>query len=205
MKDTDIYVLKDEFIPGRRVLLHKMNGEPQMADGLQGTVTSVDDMGQIHVNWDNGSSLALNAGEDVFEIIYEPERLQILLIEPGKYPQVIMIDDDLEAMEDLVGGHYEEYCPFDDDVAIVCNNEGIVNGLPLNRAVYDPDNGDIVDIIAGNFFIVGTPEDAESYKSLTLEQQVKYSKMFRYPERFAASYGKIVVDKYKPAERDQNR
>ena len=205
MTDVDIFVLKDEFIPGRRVLLHKMTGEPQMFDGLKGTVTSVDDIGQIHVNWDNGSSLALSADVDEFEIIYEPEMIQVLLVEPGKYPHVIEINDDLKAMQDLVGGYIEEYCPFNDDVAIVCNDEGKIQGLPLNRAVYDPDTNQLIDIIAGNFFIVGTPEDADSFKSLTLEQQMKYSKLFKYPERFAESYGKISAEKYKPASKETER
>ena len=55
----------------------------------------------------------------------------------------------LEAMQELVGGDIEEYMPFDDDVAIICNEEGKVRGLPLNRAVYvqDNDKKEMVDII----------------------------------------------------------
>lgn len=34
--------------------------------GDEGTITHVDDIGQIHVSWDNGSSLALNYLEDDF-------------------------------------------------------------------------------------------------------------------------------------------
>ena len=30
--------------------------------------------------------------------------------------------------------------PYDDDVAIICNEEGKMRGLPLNRAVYVQDN-----------------------------------------------------------------
>ena len=43
----------------------------------------------------------------------------------------------------------EEYMPFDDDVAIICNEEGKMRGLPLNRAVYvqDNDKKEMVDII----------------------------------------------------------
>ena len=49
---------------------------------------------------------------------------------------MIEIDDTLEAMQKVVGGDIEKYMPFDDDVAIICNEEGKVNGLPPNRAVY---------------------------------------------------------------------
>lgn len=49
-----------------KVKLFYMDGEPQMPKGLEGKVTSFDDAGQIHVQWNNGSTLALNAEKDVF-------------------------------------------------------------------------------------------------------------------------------------------
>ena len=205
MTRYEVDMIKDKFQPGMRIILHEMKGEPRMYDGLEGTVDSVDDIGQIHVHWDNGSSLALSYEEDSFEITDAPNRIDVLYIEPGKYPKTITINDTLEEMQHLVGGYIEEYSPFDDDVSIVCNDEGKLHGLPLNRAVYDPDKGDLIDIIAGSFFIVGTPPDAESFQSLTQEQQMKYSKMFRYPERFTESYGKITAEKYKPVGKDQER
>ena len=52
------------------------------------------------------------------------EKINVLLIEPGKYPKQIEIEDTLEAMQETVGGYIEEYMPFDDEVAIVCNDEG---------------------------------------------------------------------------------
>ena len=95
-----------------------------MYDGLEGTIESVDDIGQIHVRWDNGSSLALNYEEDSFEVTDVPNKLEVLFIEPGKYPKPITINDTLEEMQTLVGGYIEEYSPFDDDISIVCNDEG---------------------------------------------------------------------------------
>ena len=205
MTRHEVEMIKDRFLPGRRVLLHEMKGESRMYDGLEGTIESVDDIGQIHIRWDNGSSLALNYEEDSFEVADAPNKLEVLFIEPGKYPKTITINDTLEEMQTLVGGYIEEYSPFDDDISIVCNDEGKIRGMPLNSAVYDPDNGEMIDIIAGSFFIVGTPPGVESFQSLTQEQQMKYSKMFRYPERFAESYGKIVADKYKPASKEAER
>lgn len=35
----------------------------------------------------------------------------------------------MEAMQVVVGGDIEEYMPFEDEVAIICNEEGKVNGL----------------------------------------------------------------------------
>lgn len=37
--------------------------------GLEGTVHSVDDIGTVHVNWDNGSMLGLIPGEDEWEYV----------------------------------------------------------------------------------------------------------------------------------------
>ena len=69
------------------------------------------------------------------------EKINVLLIEPGKYPKQIEIEDTLEAMQSLVEGDIEEYMPFEDEVAIICNEEGKMNGMPLNRAVYsEPEN-----------------------------------------------------------------
>lgn len=63
-------------------------------------------------------------------------KISVLLVEPNKYPKMIEIDDTLEAMQTVVGGDIEEYMPFEDEVAIICNEEGKVNGLTPNRAVY---------------------------------------------------------------------
>ena len=205
MTRNEVDRLRDLYLPGTRIILHKMEGEPRMYDGLEGSVTGVDDAGQIHMHWDNGSSLALSFEEDAFEITDSPQKLEVLLIEPGKYPRVVQIDDTLKAMQDLVGGYIEEYSPFEDDVSIVCNDEGKLHGLPLNRSVCNHDNGEIIDIIAGNFFIVGTPMDSDSFQPLSEELQRKYEKMFHYPERFTEQYGRISAEKYKPVSRDQER
>lgn len=61
-----IEMLKQRYKPGTRVCLERMDGEPQMPAGLKGEVFLVDDIGQIHVQWENGSSLALNAQVDQF-------------------------------------------------------------------------------------------------------------------------------------------
>lgn len=63
-------------------------------------------------------------------------KISVLLVEPNKYPKMIEIDDTLEVMQTVVGGDIEEYMPFEDEVAIVCHEEGKLIGLPPNRAVY---------------------------------------------------------------------
>ena len=65
------------------------------------------------------------------------ETIEVLLVKPMEKPQVIRMEDSLEAMQEVVGGLIEEYMPFIDPVAIVCNEEGKMRGLPLNRGIYD--------------------------------------------------------------------
>ena len=78
---------------------------------LKGTVKFVDDAGQVHMSWENGSSLALNIDEDTFEKVETSEKISVILIEPDKYPKVIEIEDTLEAMQAIVEGDIEEYMP----------------------------------------------------------------------------------------------
>ena len=56
MTRTGIDRIKAEYPPGSHVKLIEMKGEPQMPYGLKGSVMAIDDIGQIHVNWENGSS-----------------------------------------------------------------------------------------------------------------------------------------------------
>ena len=71
------------------------------------------------------------------------DTVSVLLIQPEKYPKLIEIKDSLEAMQELVGGDIEEYMPFEDEVAIICNEEGKIIGLPLNRAIYSEEEVDM--------------------------------------------------------------
>lgn len=45
------------------------------ASGMEGKVTGVDDIGQIHVEWENGSTLALNVEEDDFTVVPQKETI----------------------------------------------------------------------------------------------------------------------------------
>ncbi|MGN0394843.1 MAG: DUF3846 domain-containing protein [Coprococcus sp.] len=81
----------------------------------------------------------------------DKEKIEVIFVQPMKPPEIRQISDELSAMQELVGGYIEEYMPFKDDVAIVCNEEGKINGMQLNRGIYGED-GQLMDIIAGPFF-----------------------------------------------------
>ena len=61
------------------------------------------------------------------------------------------------------------------------NEEGKLEGLPLNRALRD-DEGQIYDVVAGSFLVVGLTE--ESFGSLTPDQMQKFEQQFHQPEVF---------------------
>lgn len=145
----------------------------------------------------------------VSDRINEPvSMIKVLLVEPNKYPKMIEIADTLESMQELVGGDIEEYMPYEDDVALVCNDESKLRGLPPNRAIYLDDNGkkEMVDIIAGKFFICYAPPESEKYLSLPDELAKKYEAQFKYPERFFKDFGdKIIAQPFKPKEKEHER
>ena len=51
--------LREMYPEGTKIILQEMQGESQMAKGLKGTVTHVDDAGQIHMRWENAVLLLL--------------------------------------------------------------------------------------------------------------------------------------------------
>ena len=110
-------------------------------------------------------------------------KINVLLVQPMKEPKMIEIEDTLESMQKVVGGMIEEYMPFEDDVALVCNEEGKMRGLPLNRAVYG-ESGSLQDIVAGDFFIAYAPIESENFLSLPEDLAKKYKEKFNKPEKF---------------------
>ena len=117
--------------------------------------------------------------------------ITVLKVSPGCSPEVISIFHTLKEMQNIVGGSIESLYPFEDPVAIVCNEEGKILGMEPNRAIYDPDTGEIVDVICGTFFVCGLTED--DFGSLTDEQIAKYSKIYETPELFLWDGSQLVI------------
>ena len=133
--------------------------------------------------WLNGVVFDDPDVSDKVERILHPEefKMDVLLVEPGKYPQRVQIGTELEDLQKAVGGPIEVTYPFDDPVGIICNEEGKLNGMDLNRALYD-DEGRVSDIIAGPFLVTGLTED--NFQSLTDDQMVMFEDKFHSPETF---------------------
>ena len=131
-------------------------------------------------------------------------KISVLLVKPGKRPRIVEIGNELEDMQEVVGGMIEEYMPFEDDVAIICNEEGKLCGLPLNRAIYGEDK-EMIEIIAGDFFLAYAPIESEKFLSMPEDMAKKYQEKFKYPERFFRTNDGIVAIPYKPVRAEQER
>ena len=116
--------------------------------------------------------------------------MKILLVEPGKKPVLSEIDGTLQSMQNIVGGTIQAIYPFAEPVALICNDEGKLLGLPLNRALRD-EEGRIYDVIAGAFFLCGAPEGNDRFESLTNEQQLNFYEYFKKAELFLKLDGKL--------------
>mgnify|MGYP002626622010 CR=1 FL=1 len=111
----------------------------------------------------------------------EENRIKVVYVEPEKLARVTMIGTELEDLQQAVGGYIEVTYPFDEPVGLVMNEEGKLDGLPLNRALRD-ENGQIYDVVAGPFLVVGLTE--EDFGSLTPDQMAAFEEKFHSPEVF---------------------
>ena len=124
-------------------------------------------------------------------------KIKVVMCEPGRKARVAEIGTELEDLQRAVGGMIEAYYPFEEQVCIVCNDEGKFNGMSPCRAIFD-DERKIQDIIFGPFFICdcSTPE----FGSLNAEQLDRYRKMFDNPERYFRIDGEIKAIPYDPTK-----
>ena len=118
--------------------------------------------------------------------------MKVLMVEPGEIPYEADIEPGLRSLQAAVGGNIQAVYPYEDPVALICNEDGKFMGLPLNRALRD-DTGEIYDIIAGNFIITGLGE--ESFSDLSPDQMEKYKEQFLAPESFVRIGGKFLAVK----------
>ena len=121
--------------------------------------------------------------------------MQVVVVEPKKKPEVREIGDSLESMQKIVGGLIEAVYPFDEPVALICNEEGKLLNLPLNRALRD-DEGNVYDIISGTFFVCAAPPDSDHFAGLTDQQVKTYMERFAMPEMFLNVDGALFVLPY---------
>ena len=69
--------IREQYPPGTRIRLNSMEDPyAPIAPGTEGEVDFVDDIGTIHMKWDNGRALGIVPGEDSFSVL--PPKLTTL-------------------------------------------------------------------------------------------------------------------------------
>lgn len=91
------------------------------------------------------------------------DELRVLYIQPDKQPKEMLIDNELGAMQALVGGFIEVVHTVS-GALIVCNEEGRINGMKPNRVVLTTASTAPVTEVFGPFFIC--MDGGEEFESL---------------------------------------
>ena len=100
--------------------------------------------------------------------------MNVLVVEPGYAPYEKEING-LDEMQATVGGLIQAIYPYPEQVALVCNEEGLLLNLDFNRSV--PGG---YDAIVGTFFICGLGE--EDFTSLSPELMSRFKKEYHHAE-----------------------
>ena len=107
------------------------------------------------------------------------KQVTALMVEPNKSPCVVELKTDLDSLQKAVsiGADYQgliEFVYLEDNVSILCNEEGKLIGLEPNRRLGK-------DILCGVFYVVAE-NDNGALVSLSKEQQDRYAKRFEMPD-----------------------
>lgn len=111
--------------------------------------------------------------------------MNVLVVEPGMAPYEKEVNG-LKEMQATVGGLITVIYPYEEQVAIVSNDESILEGMPFNRSVEGGYGG-----IFGTFFVCGLGE--EDFCSLPPEQMERFKKKFHQAEILLGAKGNTPI------------
>ena len=124
------------------------------------------------------------------------EQMTVLVVEPGYAPYEKTIPNTLEAKQELVGGLITAIYPYEEMVAIVANDEGILLNMEFNRSVEGGYGG-----VFGPFFVCGLTED--DFCSLPPDQMERFKKKFHKAEILLGVRGNdLITLKVEPKQKD---
>ena len=105
------------------------------------------------------------------------EKINVLALLPMELPKEIELDNTLEAMQKFVGGLIECITLSDSgsEVTLVCNDEGKLLGLTLNRPLWDG-----ADVLAGPGFLAGCDNEGNLTSLQTTEKGSSYTFHYQY-------------------------
>ena len=124
------------------------------------------------------------------------EQMTVLVVEPGYAPYEKTIPHELHAMQEIVGGLITAIYPYEELVAIVANDEGILLNMDFNRSVEGGYGG-----VFGPFFVCGLTED--DFCSLPPDQMERFKKKFHKAEILLGVRGNdLITLKVEPKQKD---
>ena len=105
--------------------------------------------------------------------------IEVLMVEPGREPRIIRLDNSLESLQTAVsiGADYRgliEIISLSDEVCILCNEEGKLIGLEPNRRLWS-------DVLCGVFYVTGQDKEG-NLCSLSAKDREHYKEYFAIPE-----------------------
>lgn len=92
-------------------------------------------------------------------------KLTVLGVLPGKEPEMVELEENMNVMQDFVGGRIEVVRPWGDDVVLICNGEAIIKSAELNRII-KRESGGVFGVISGPFFLCLAPRNSGVLMSL---------------------------------------
>lgn len=107
----------------------------------------------------------------------EENLIKVLLVEPFDNPKIITIENNYQAISEIICGDVDEYMPFEDDVALLCNADGKRLSLSVSHTVTDTETGK-TEFIYGSFILIGAGEFDDEYHSLDDDLIDKYMDLF---------------------------
>lgn len=107
----------------------------------------------------------------------EENLIKVLLVESFNKPKIITIENNYQAISEIICGDADEYMPFEDDVALLCNADGKRLSLSASHTVTDIETGK-TELIYGTFILVGTSGFDGEYHSLDDNLIDKYMNLF---------------------------
>ena len=175
-------------------LKKKVEVEAETQEEAEQIVTDDWYKGEHILDADNFSEVVFDAKE------YEPEKIKVVLLEPGKVARATEIDASLKGMQNIVGGNIDVVSL--SGALLIHNREGKERNLPFNRGLCD-ETGKVRDVIAGTCFICDSRED--EFIGLSEKLTEKYLKTFKNPERFYRTDNGVIRVPYNFAKKDLER
>jgi len=107
-------------------------------------------------------------------------KIKVIKQDPGKEPEIVEIENELEALQDSVGGYIQAVPLGKGNVIVICDEEGRLKGKPYNC------KAGLIDFV-GTILLVG--EDGEDFTDVPIGLET-----WKFYLWLSENYPKVVSD-----------